>query len=286
LLRQSDQAFWYALGAEELAAAVITQSHRISPDRDSLQSPWAQGEQIFPITGGHIRGGIIDGGNCFNINGLVSDMGGRLVIDSLAAEELARLLDHLDVDEAQAARLIARFGDWIDSDQRVSPRGAEDFAYGGKDIGYRTADSLMVEGMEMRAVEGMDAGLYRALRDWLCVLPMAGPSVININTLSLSQWPLLAMIFGDRFTESQLRGLILDRPEGGYRGQGSFWAQPLFGSMVIPTEMQQRIGVKTRFFLIRSTILLDSRSLALQTLFEKAANGRLIRHRRQIGQDL
>ncbi|MGO8609408.1 hypothetical protein ACC848_41335, partial [Rhizobium johnstonii] len=77
------------------------------------------------------------------------------------------------------------------------PGGAEDSAYTGAATSYRTSGTLMTDISELRAVSGVTPEIYTKLRPWLCTLPVAKPSVINVNTLLPEQAPLFAMLLPD-----------------------------------------------------------------------------------------
>jgi general secretion pathway protein K len=68
-LAQYDQAFWYAISAEEIAKKVLKQDLEDS-DTVHMQQYWAQADVIFPAENGEIAGKISDMQSCFNLNAL------------------------------------------------------------------------------------------------------------------------------------------------------------------------------------------------------------------------
>src|SRR3546814_3410516 len=90
--------------------------------------------------------------------------------------------------------------DWIDSDQAPGPAGAEDASYLVRDPAYRTGGALLAEVTELRAISGFDDAIYRRLRPYVCALPSAALSPINLNALDEDDAALLAMLTDGELT--------------------------------------------------------------------------------------
>src|SRR3569623_364814 len=117
------------------------------------------------------------------------------------------------LDQARAYRQAAdgiagATSDWLDSDNSPVEQGAEDSGY----TGYRPANTLMVDPSELRAVSGVTAAVYAKLRPWICTLPKAEASKINVNTLLPEQAPLFAMLLPDTLSVEGARQLLLRCP--------------------------------------------------------------------------
>jgi len=148
-----------------------------------------------------------------------------------------------------AEGIAAATADWIDSDAAPLPFGAEDAAYRGKPAPYRTANTLMTDPSELRAVAGVTAELYDTLAPYVCTLPVAKPSQININTLQPEQAPLLAMLAPDTMDLGKARALLLQRPADGYGSALDFWNLPGLAVLNVPEENKARqTGVRTYWF--------------------------------------
>jgi general secretion pathway protein K len=66
----NQQAYWYALGAEEFAKRILISSFKDEKDVTHLGQNWAAGEQSFPVDFGSISGEITDLQSCLNLNAL------------------------------------------------------------------------------------------------------------------------------------------------------------------------------------------------------------------------
>lgn len=227
-----DQARALALSAEQLAAQRIEALNGRATARTTLGGNWNGVPRRIVLPDGSAVVTVRDGGNCFNLNSVVSgDAQSGFVQRPEGIAQFVALLRLLGVRERTARGIAAALGDWIDSDGD----GIEDRAYDG----YRTANRLVADVAELRAVAGVDGALYARLRPWICALPEAELSPVNANTLLTGQWPLLQMIL----PAGDARALLAARPAQGWGSSGEFWAQ---AGLVAPTGGQP--GVVTRWF--------------------------------------
>src|SRR3546814_9795103 len=74
----------------------------------------------------------------------------------------------------------------------------------------------MADVSELRAVRGVTPKIYARLKPWLCVLPVAEPVQLNVNTLAPAQAPLLAMLLPGKLGLEDARAVLAARPAGGY----------------------------------------------------------------------
>jgi general secretion pathway protein K len=154
----------------------------------------------------------------------------------------------LGVSDGEARRIAEAAADWIDTDTMPLPAGAEDSAYAALDPAYRPGNTLFAEASELRAVAGMSPGLYRRLGPWLCALPTADLSPINVNTLLPGQEPLLAMLSPATISPNAARAAIAQRPAGGWTRQSDFWATPALRGVAPPLDALGQLQLSTRWF--------------------------------------
>jgi general secretion pathway protein K len=189
---------------------------------------------------------IIDGSNCFNLNSVVSSEGNRAEyrVNPKGMFDFARLLDLID---ARGARMgfAAALVDWIDTDRSVTAGGAEDL--GG---GYVTANTLIGDVSELRNLRGFDETAMQRLAPFVCVRPTAAPSVINPNTLSVEQAPLLAMLIPGLNVDGA-RQIIRERPAGGWRDIQAFLRHPTLNAMQLTDVVRSQFSVQPRYFVVR-----------------------------------
>lgn len=71
-LKNNNQAYWYAIGAEAFARQSIKTLMEQTGDRIALDQPWSQ-KFVYPVEGGTIEAQLEDMQSCFNLNALVAD---------------------------------------------------------------------------------------------------------------------------------------------------------------------------------------------------------------------
>lgn len=265
-----EQARAYAQAAEALAVSRVSTLLGQSRDRVTLLGGWSDAPFALPLPGGVATARVADGGNCFNLNGLVTEVAPAIyATDPIQRLQLARLMRLLQLPPQVADQVSAGAADWIDTDADQQPAGAEDGAYLRQDPGYRTAGTLMTDVSELRAVAGVTADLFATMKPWLCTLPAAKPATINVNTLAPEQALLVAMLAPDTLTVEAARGALLRRPLTGWSSASGFWATGGVSGVgaaegqtgVTSTWFALRIDVAANGAELRETALIDARRL-------------------------
>jgi general secretion pathway protein K len=208
----AEQALHFGLGAEALAADVLTQDAQTSAGLTTLAGAWAQPTQPLPITPENDAEGEPIG----TLQGSLEDMQGRFNLNTLArlatagtpgagaaitpAQALGagpgNVRAPAQVEDpqplAQFTRLLISVGlepkwagmarDWIDQDDIVSePDGAEDSVYTSQTPPYRAGNWPMMSPTELMNLPGFGADRYRKIAPYVTALPTA-QTQINICT--------------------------------------------------------------------------------------------------------
>lgn len=265
------QARLYATSAETLAMARIKAMVDTSQDRTVDRGGLLGREFPLPLARGVVMARVDDAGNCFNLNSLVeADAQGVLKLRLVGLNQLRALMAGLAMPQAESAIVSDAIADWIDSDNVPAPNGAEDETYQGTATPYRTAGRLIGDVSEIRAVRGMTPQFYERLRPWLCALPGADLSPINVNTLRPDQALLLSMLAPTAIPVDRARGILAARPVLGWasaddalRGLGGA------GSGGVPLNQLQ---VTSRWFLLTQTVSVDSAQVEEQALIDVGSN--------------
>ncbi|MGN6277988.1 MAG: type II secretion system minor pseudopilin GspK [Sphingomonas sp.] len=245
-----EQARAFAYAAETVATIRVNSILAQDAARTTLAGGWAGRPYALPVPGGIATLTVTDGGNCFNLNGLVSESEPGLYLarpDQVA--QFVRLMKLLGIPGQSAEGIAASAADWIDTDANPLPFGAEDSAYRGKDVSYRTPNTLMTDVSELRAVAGVTPELFDKISPYVCALPIAKPSQINVNTLQPEQAALFAMLFLDTMDLGKARALLLQRPAAGYDSVTDFWNQPVLGNLNADQDAKDnQTSVRTYWF--------------------------------------
>ncbi|MET0239401.1 MAG: type II secretion system minor pseudopilin GspK [Sphingobium sp.] len=281
----ADQGRAFLVAGETVAALRIGDLVAAQPGRTTLQGGWLGTPQSVPVPGGMVVARARDGGNCFNINGLVSGS----TPDSYSARpagiaQFATLLRLLGTDPRVADQIAVGSADWIDSDAVPGPGGAEDAYYQQQAEPYRTAGGLVADPSEIRTVVGMTGPIYERVRPWLCALPVAILSPININTLLPDQGILLAMLAEGRIGAETARQVLAQRPRDGYGSLVTFWAQPALAGLGLSPEVTEQVKLTSRWFAVDLQVDLAGTDVSETALFD-AQDGQVRLVRRRWGDD-
>jgi general secretion pathway protein K len=219
--------------------------------------------------GAAVDAAVRDGGNCFNLNSVAEIKGpGVFASRLIGIRQFEDFMRVLGVPQDGARRISEAAGDWVDSDGDRSPAGAEDANYGADR--YRTGNTLFAEPSELRALSGVTPEIFALLRPWLCALPTAELSPININTLSVEQAPLLSMLSPGQIPVETARQVIAVRPAAGWASLSDFYRTRELIAVNLPLDVQMQPQLRTRWFRadlqvelqgaeLRETVLLDAR---------------------------
>ncbi|QOV93072.1 type II secretion system minor pseudopilin GspK [Novosphingobium sp. ES2-1] len=264
------QARLYAASAETLAMARIKALVETSQERTVDRSGLLGRDFPLPLPRGTVMARVDDAGNCFNLNSLVeADVQGALRLRLVGLGQMRALMKGLAIPEAEAAIISDSVADWIDSDNAPAPNGAEDDSYQGRAVPYRTAGRLISDVSEIRAVRGMTPQFYERLRPWLCALPGADLSPINVNTLRPDQALLLTMIAPQAIPAQRARAMLAARPALGWKSPDEALRGVGGEGAAVPLNQLQ---VRSRWFLLMQTVTVDSVSVEEQALIDVGVN--------------
>ncbi|WP_268934733.1 type II secretion system minor pseudopilin GspK [Sphingobium sp. CAP-1] len=264
-----DQARAYADAGTEMARLRIADLTASNPAKITLAGDWLGTPQSVPVPGGVAIARVTDGGNCFNLNSVVSgESEAALKVRPIGVTQFQSLLEVLGVDSRQAQGAANGLADWIDSDSVPQPGGAEDESYAQYARPYRTPNRMMIDPSELRAVAGITPAIYDLVKPWICALPVTDLSPININTLLPGQAPLFAMLLPGQLTVAQARQLLAQRPADGYGSTVQFWALPSLAGLSPAAEVAEQVKLKTGFFGVTVSVEVGATQIVEQSLID------------------
>ncbi|QPG60636.2 type II secretion system minor pseudopilin GspK [Shewanella eurypsychrophilus] len=286
-LAQYDQAFWYAISAEELAKKILKQDLEDADGTVHLQQYWAQSDVVFPAEHGEIGGNISDLQSCFNLNALSVESkeleNGRPKLP-LAAVQYKGLLVALGMDEFGAERLTHTLKDYIDEDTTASPFGAEDADYESRAVPYRAANTLMNHRSELRAVMGYTQDIYLKILPYICVIPGYSAQVLNVNTIKVEQAALLAGMFDNKISVGEAESIINQRPGDGYEKIEDFTELSSVSSLFTDAALKTSFAVDTNYFSLEAGAKVDNATFRLESVMKRSGTNMEILTRQFGGQ--
>lgn len=246
-----DQARQFAVGAEQLGMLIVNDLVTQDRTKTTLAGNWNGGIRRVPMPGGGtVEARLRDGGNCFNLNSVVAGEADNLVRRGSGVDQFVALMVLRAIPEPDARRIAEAAADWADTDTMTGPGGAEDAAYAAGPQPFRTANALFADVSELRVMPGMSAVHFARIRPWLCALPVAELSPINVNTLLPGQALLLSALTQGRLSEEAARRVLAMRPAAGWSNNVEFWRTDMLRELPIPLDVQQQPQMRTDWFVI------------------------------------
>lgn len=268
-----DQARAFALGSEAVALGRIGQLLALDRSRTTLAGGWADRPFTQAVPGGLVTARLSDGGNCFNLNSVVEGSADTLLAARpVGIAQFVALMQALDVPLPDAQRIADGLADWIDSDAMPRPAGAEDEVYSRLTPAYRTANTLVADRSELRAVAGVTPALYDRVAPFVCALPTPDLSPLNVNTLTDPQAPLVAMLAPGQLDLPRARAILAERPAGGFDSVARFWRLPALDALVPPADVVGQPRVTTRWFALALDVELGRSQVTERALIDASAN--------------
>ncbi len=287
-IKDNNQAYWYAMGAEQFAQASLKTLVE-NNDVIHLNQDWNQ-EFAFPIEGGGIQAKLTDLQACLNLNALAvltnseggnnqenpsgtrdggGENGGVSKTDLEQRQEAFKTLltnFELDIPSYDIDTLSDSIVDWIDPDSSPGSLGAEDSEYESKQFPYLAANNLMVHLSELRLINGVNLAWLNEILAPLCVIPGDAIMKINVNTVDEDNANLIAALTG--ISLSQAQSALGARGEDGFEKTDNFLATPELASATLTDPQRQWFDVSTSHFVLHTRTQYNNATFAMQTVFK------------------
>ncbi|WP_262689886.1 type II secretion system minor pseudopilin GspK [Kordiimonas aestuarii] len=273
-VKTHDQARLYALGGEAMALAAAEELYKANAKLVALTGA-GEGQRVsYQLDGGAINGLLSDATNCFNINSLVVPQHNVYIADQAAMQRFAHLAHALGLSDFEGEKLAAGLADWLDSDSRSLPSGAEDYDYAALSPPYRAANTLMVDISELRLVRGFTPEIRSLLEPQLCVRHKAEPVKLNANTLKVVDAPLLVALVGKGLDLEAAQRALAERPAGGYADNAAFWRHRVFAGLTLEQAVRSRVTVKPQAFDAKISVTYHDATVELVSTLALGDDGR------------
>lgn len=272
-IKENNQAYWYAMGAEQYAANSLQKLEALSDGIIHLEQPWAE-RFVFPAEGGGIEAQLVDMQACFNLNGLrdansqANSGQNRSAELNLRLQAFERLMSLVNQELAAFSIETVRdsLADWLDADDTMSPLGAEDSEYEGRQFPYLAANNYMSDKSELRLVNGVEAAWLQPLLQHVCVLPNDNSFKLNVNTVTEQHAAVLAALAG--LTLGEASAVIGARPPQGFKQVEDFFAVSEVSSKNLSNEQKAWFDVKSQYFKLQTKAAYNNANFAMQTVFK------------------
>jgi general secretion pathway protein K len=278
-LKANNQAYWYALGAEQFAKNSLATLNNLTSANINLSQPWAETFE-FPVEGGYIKAQLIDMQACFNLNAINSTYkaqgnptGGPIGSPIKAQEAFQRLLENFIPDPLVVETIRDSLIDWIDEDSIPNNYGAEDADYESLANPYLAANSPLGHPSEIRLINGIEQAIamggLQDLRKVVCVLPETNLK-INVNTITAENAVVLSALLSDTSGSNNGNGanIIDSRPPEGFKDIQDFFNLSAVLALDLDPEQKDWFDVTTKYFKLNTTAKFQGSQFKLSTIFK------------------
>lgn len=286
-IKDNNQAYWYAMGAEEFARKAI--SLQLEQDKGvvNLDQPWAKTDFTYPLPGGGIEADLKDMQSCFNLNAIApreesnNNNPNKANPTADVFRELLRSIN-IKMDELESDTLKGSLIDWLDSNDTLSEYGAEDSDYESLTHPYLPANSLMVNKSELRMVNGVSTKWINELMPYVCVIPQVRGLLINVNTIDKKQAPLLKAMLGNNISITDAQNILANRKPDGFAKIDDFYALSEVQNAKLTEDQKKWFDVTTKYFILHIKTRYNNASFRLSSMF-KVDNQQVTVIRREFG---
>ncbi|MFC3122633.1 type II secretion system minor pseudopilin GspK [Agaribacter flavus] len=287
-IKNNNQAYWYALGAEQFAKQSLLELVSLSADNINLNQPWAQDFE-YPVDGGVIKAKITDMQSCFNLNGVLPDADPNQVdagsaptnnqantgeannnpnnnqttnqqnqtpsrdagfsLTQAAKDALNTLLSHYVEDSLAVDTVRDSLIDWIDADDFQSDFGAEAANYESLPQPYAAANDMLANTSELRLINGVDELLRRGwLRELLPQVCVIPERNFKLNVNTVSEESAIVLAALLGVSVDEANQIISSRPEDGFADRQNFLDLPEVSALSLRASQANWFDVTTRYF--------------------------------------
>ncbi|MBF7074359.1 type II secretion system minor pseudopilin GspK [Glaciecola sp. MH2013] len=294
-IKDNNQAYWYAIGAEQFAQKSLGELKALSPSNINLSQPWAQVFE-YPIDGGGIQAELVDLQACFNLNTLgptavpsvpnteregpvpvpdetpndSTNTNNPSAAPKTPAEAFYNLLtlSSANIDSFTAETLRDSLIDWLDADSNITDLGAEDADYEALQFPYVAANALMGNKSELRLINGVELSFLRDVLPFVCVIPDVeyNKMEVNINTITEDNAVVLAALLNLPVEDASR--IIASRPEDGFSDLAAFFAEPEVARQNLTQEQKEWFILSTNYFMLRTKTRYNEAGFKMTSIFK------------------
>ncbi|GBL04388.1 type II secretion system minor pseudopilin GspK [Glaciecola sp. KUL10] len=272
-IKANNQAYWYAVSAEEFARKRLGDLKTLDPSSINLSQPWAQ-VFAFPLEDGGIQAELIDLHACFNLNSVANPPppppsgAGNTPTTGINSEieafnRLLQLANAELIDTFTADTVADSLADWIDDDSQLKPFGAEDADYESLQFPYNAANAPMTNASEFRLINGVDISWLSSVMPLICAIPNVTVLKVNINTIKPEHAIVLAAIANISIEDATR--LISARPADGYANIADFLSNPEVKNL---NDVQKSwLSIKSDYFMLDTKTRYNGSSFNMTSIF-------------------
>ena len=180
----------------------------------------------LPLERGNLEANIVDMGQCFNLNSLISiSATGEETANQENLEFFKNLMKSLFIQDQKIEEISPAVIDWLDKDFFPdSYLGVEDDYYRNEKPSRLTSNQFFFDITELRDVKGMTEEIFQKLKPYICAFNSV-ETKININSLNPFYPNILVALSSNTLSDLEARNILNSKPLGGYSSVSDFLNQ-------------------------------------------------------------
>jgi len=220
----------------------------------------------LPLERGNLEANIVDMGQCFNLNSLISlSATGEEIANQENLEFFKNLMKSLFVQDQKIEEISPAVIDWLDKDFFPdSYLGVEDDYYKNEKPSRLTSNQFFFDITELRDVKGMTEEIFQKLKPYICAFN-SFETKININSLNPFYPNILVALSSNTLSDLEARNILNSKPLGGYPSVSDFLNQQEIKTAFSSKFSKSNLTLETKYFILNTNIKIDDKDFHLKS---------------------
>ena len=220
----------------------------------------------LPLERGNLEANIVDMGQCFNLNSLISiSATGEETANQENLEFFKNLMKSLFIQDQKIEEISPAVIDWLDKDFFPdSYLGVEDDYYRNEKPSRLTSNQFFFDITELRDVKGMTEEIFQKLKPYICAFNSV-ETKININSLNPFYPNILVALSSNTLSDLEARNILNSKPLGGYSSVSDFLNQQEIKTALSSKFSKSNLTLETKYFILNTNIKIDDKDFHLKS---------------------
>lgn len=220
----------------------------------------------LPLERGNLEANIVDMGQCFNLNSLISiSVAGEETANQENLEFFKNLMKSLFIQDQKIEEISPAVIDWLDKDFFPdSYLGVEDDYYRNEKPSRLTSNQFFFDITELRDVKGMTEEIFQKLKPYICAFNSV-ETKININSLNPFYPNILVALSSNTLSDLEARNILNSKPLGGYSSVSDFLNKQEIKTAFSSKFSKSNLTLETKYFILNTNIKIDDKDFHLKS---------------------
>ena len=220
----------------------------------------------LPLERGNLEANIVDMGQCFNLNSLISiSATGEETANQENLEFFKNLMKSLFIQDQKIEEISPAVIDWLDKDFFPdSYLGVEDDYYRNEKPSRLTSNQFFFDITELRDVKGMTEEIFQKLKPYICAFNSV-ETKINIHSLNPFYPNILVALSSNTLSDLEARNILNSKPLGGYSSVSDFLNQQEIKTTFSSKFSKSNLTLETKYFILNTNIKIDDKDFHLKS---------------------